>query len=345
MPLPQVLSVLTHERVHSILTENERIWNGKHTIYSNQVASNAPIEDRYDVKQTDHGILIGVFDGHGGDDTVQLVQKHLLSYVAHELKSNDPSTALKSAFQKLDFDILNGVISLEPIERSYLDRLFGFGYRQQVLKRLQQNFTGSCAIVALVQEDDIYVACTGDSRAVLGQKQVFLSSKDLSQDQTPELPTERQRLESGHPGEAVIRSRREDPTPRVLGLLMCSRAFGDAYLKYPTDLLYKLGRYGLRVPKDYKSPPYLTADPVIQHHKRTSSDKMLILATDGLWETISSLESVQIAANTQQPATDLIKAAIGGPQMDPDYIRQSLSITYPMSRNIRDDITEHRLKW
>ena len=63
---------------------------------------------------------------------------------------------------------------------------------------------GSTAIVSLLRKDRIWTACIGDSRCVLGSRVGAASddgiegawaSMDLSVDQKPELPTERERLE------------------------------------------------------------------------------------------------------------------------------------------------------
>lgn len=48
--------------------------------------------------------------------------------------------------------------------------------------------------------------------------------------------------------------------------------------------------------RSYLTPPYLTAKPEITRHKLTSGDKFLIIATDGLWDEISSLEAVRLVA-------------------------------------------------
>ncbi|URD85249.1 phosphatase 2C [Musa troglodytarum] len=53
--------------------------------------------------------------------------------------------------------------------------------------------------------------------------------------------------------------------PRVLGVLSTSRSFGDYLLK-----------------------PYISSDPELTVTGRTEKDEFLILASDGLWDVISS---------------------------------------------------------
>ncbi len=44
----------------------------------------------------------------------------------------------------------------------------------------------------------------------------------------------------------------------------------------------------------YHTPPYLTAKPEIIHHRLTSRDKFLIIASDGLWDELSPLQAVRL---------------------------------------------------
>ncbi|KAJ3054348.1 hypothetical protein HDU99_007794, partial [Rhizoclosmatium hyalinum] len=67
-----------------------------------------------------HATLFVVLDGHGGDKCVEIVQKHLGAYVARAVydatntwfavkdRQAIVSAAIKTAFERLDNDILNG---------------------------------------------------------------------------------------------------------------------------------------------------------------------------------------------------------------------------------------------
>lgn len=44
----------------------------------------------------------------------------------------------------------------------------------------------------------------------------------------------------------------------------------------------------------YHTPPYLTAKPEVTHHRLTSRDKFMIIASDGLWDMMSPLQAVRI---------------------------------------------------
>lgn len=44
----------------------------------------------------------------------------------------------------------------------------------------------------------------------------------------------------------------------------------------------------------YHTPPYLTSKPEVTHHRLTSRDKFMIIASDGLWDMMSPLQAVRI---------------------------------------------------
>jgi len=179
--------------------------------------------------------------------------------------------------------------------------------------------SGSCALMALLDPSrrDLYVACTGDSRAVAG---IWEENEDgtgtwrvevLTEDQTGRNENEAKRMRSEHPAseaeDVILRG-------RVLGGLEPTRAFGDARYKWPREVqetLYKAffeksGKAVRPTPALLKTPPYVIATPVVTHRKLslpdskssepkpTSALKFLVLATDGLWDELSSEEVVTL---------------------------------------------------
>ena len=410
--LPPIAQMLSDKQVAAVLKQAEESRAIKNqSTYSvirmdlNSVASNDPCEDyhcegRISTDDGDDGFLIGIVDGHGGRDCAATLQKHLLPYVAAELKKlpKDASsrqlgikTAMEAAFERLDADIVNGaflgacldppdhhpssnatflghsshlpaVKPPSPIQSRSIASLFsptaGKWSYSGVLNALRVPLTGACAIVAFVHHKDVYVACTGDSRAVIGRKVNYSpdSNKEplfipvpLSADQTVKNSHEMKRLFDEHPGEEETVVARG----RVLGGLMPTRAFGDARYKWPLQTLqivashlYSDGRRG--IPRNYKTPPYVTAKPVVTHYERNENDKFLVLATDGLWDELSNDVAVTVVANTlgkesddANAATSLIEAALGGGQPVPNkqHLTHILSIPNGESRRYRDDVT------
>jgi pyruvate dehydrogenase phosphatase len=215
---------------------------------------------------------------------------------------------------------------------------------------------GSCAIAVYVEDKDVYVACTGDSRAVICRDQNYLKngqetflSVPLSVDQTSLNPKEYARILEEHPGEestAIVRG-------RILGGLMPTRAFGDARYKWSSSILatvlphvYSNGQRG--IPRNYKTPPYVTAVPEVVHYKRDAQDKFLVVATDGLWDELDSDTVVQYTGTLkgdENRATMLIKRAYGGNKLDRERIDHILSIPSPQSRRYRDDVSVHVIEF
>jgi len=121
---------------------------------------------------------------------------------------------------------------------------------------------GSTAISVLVVNRTVYVANLGDSRAVLcsGGKAIELSS-----DHKPSRPDERSRIESL--GGRIVHY----GTWRVQGVLAVTRAFGDRRLKQ-----------------------YVSAEPEVRTWALGEEDEFIILASDGVWDVLSSQAAVDI---------------------------------------------------
>lgn len=172
--------------------------------------------------------------------------------------------------------------------------------------------SGSCALLTYVDSarGDVYVACTGDSRAVAGwwdnDKQRW-DVEPLSKDQTGRNVDEARRMRSEHPAseadQVIMRG-------RVLGGLEPTRAFGDARYKWDRGLQERLydaflpgGRQSVRgAPRGLLTPPYVTAEPVVEWRRLPKSSqsgrelKFIIMATDGLWDMLSSQDAVSLVA-------------------------------------------------
>jgi pyruvate dehydrogenase phosphatase len=179
--------------------------------------------------------------------------------------------------------------------------------------------SGSCALMAVFDtvQRDLYVACSGDSRAVAGIWEETEGGRGswrvevLSEDQTGRNLNELKRIQSEHPPEEaddVIRA------GRVLGGLEPTRAFGDGRYKWPRNTQEVLNQAFLvgnnrpmrPAPSLFKTPPYVTATPVVTHRKfsfgdgdsnttkQSSSLCFVVLATDGLWDKLSSEEVVAL---------------------------------------------------
>ncbi|KAL5326889.1 hypothetical protein ACEPPN_004578 [Leptodophora sp. 'Broadleaf-Isolate-01'] len=355
-----------------------------------QVASNSPCEDRYihgtfpsPWKEGSKWMAWGVLDGHAGWQAADLLQQQLLPFVRHglsQVKSGSDQEgvsddrvgdAIKGAFVKLDDTILKTAVDVSQ----------GNGSLQDKLANMAPAFAGSCALLSIYDPTTykLHVACTGDSRAVLGQRnnEGKWEAIPLSVDQTGDNAEEIARLKKEHPGEEEIIA-----GGRVLGI-MVSRAFGDSRWKWPVDLQKELkkkfGGPSILTPR-YKvlTPPYLTAEPAVTSMNiDPGKPSFLIMATDGLWDNMSSQQAVDLVAKWLDTPATIRKVGNAEPKYEPydfsDFewkekfvegrttvqddnaavhlVRNSLGgnhhemlagrLTYgtPFSRNIRDDIT------
>lgn len=280
-----------------------------------QIPSNDPIEDDHIEKivevpgntaATEPGrtssdwMFWGVFDGHAGWTTSAKLRETLVQYVARELnaaykaalqdpKLNVPSAdsvdaAMKSGFLKLDHEIVNE--SVQKVMKA--------GSKNVAAELLAPALSGSCALLSFYdsRSKELRVACTGDSRAVLGRRGASgkWTATALSTDQTGGTPSEDARLRAEHPNEPYVTA-----NGRILGGLEPSRAFGDAVYKWSKEVQDKMkSQFFGRSPSKYlKTPPYVTAEPVVTTTKiEPTKGDFVVMATDGLWEMLDNEEVV-----------------------------------------------------
>jgi serine/threonine protein phosphatase PrpC len=157
-------------------------------------------------------------------------------------------------------------------------------------------YAGTTACVALLRDKELVLSNVGDSRAVLARKKEgnAWEAVNLTQDQNPDLPEEQQRIESmggfvSPPPEPGLSARVWlDRECTQIGLAM-ARSIGDHAV----------------------SPVGVIAEPVVSFHQVQPEDLFVVLATDGVWEFVSSAEAVKIVAdNIHKGATKACRALI-----------------------------------
>ena len=291
-----------------------------------QVASNNPIEDDHSEKivsvdQTvapsldgsdSDWMFWGVFDGHSGWTTSAKLRQVLISYVARELDTTYKSAIATSNLslptpEAIDEAIKRGFLNLDnEIVYKSVEKTLSKSTKLASTELLAPALSGACALLSFYDSRTklLRVACTGDSRAVLGRKGPSdkWTATALSEDQTGSTPFEIQRLRTQHPGEEFVTHK-----GRILGQLEPSRAFGDASYKWSREIQLKVKQFFFgRTPSPLlKSPPYVTAEPVITTTKvEPEKGDFVILATDGLWEMLTNEEAVGLVGKwmeKQQP--------------------------------------------
>ncbi|KAF8601894.1 protein serine/threonine phosphatase 2C [Ceratobasidium sp. AG-I] len=253
-----------------------------------------------------HGSMIGVFDGHAGEECADHTLAHFPSHLEQALASdpNELSAAISNAFVTFDDAITSQVLAIfpdpealsskSPEELSTIvnDQASGGANYEKIILSMR----GTTALVALVHEErnDLWVAGVGDCRAVLGIQKPNGSweARDLIAPQNGGNPVEMQKIRDAHPGEPDVTLKN-----RVLGAIAITRAFGDTEFKLPaayTNQVFLRATPGFRVhsavedfTKRNLTPPYLSAVPDVVHvglGASTDSDgipRFVILMSDG----------------------------------------------------------------
>lgn len=125
--------------------------------------------------------------------------------------------------------------------------------------------SGCTAIAALIVDSTLYVANLGDCRCVLGKTDG--SALVLSKDHVATDPEESARI--------AARGGFVSVTGRAQGCLMVSRAMGDRVVKR-----------------------FISATPDVKIHHLNDDDDFIILASDGLWDVVSSKNAVAMVQST-----------------------------------------------
>jgi len=193
-------------------------------------------------------------------------------------------SAIKKGFLRLDHEIVHE--SVEKVMKANSKRV--------AAELLAPALSGSCALLSFYDSKSklLRVACTGDSRAVLGRRGPSGKwiATPLSEDQTGGTPSEMARLRKEHPGEVnVVRN------GRIFGGLEPSRAFGDSFYKWTreTQERIKMDFFGKSPSQHLRTPPYVTAEPIVTTTKvEPEKGDFVVMATDGLWEMLTNEEVV-----------------------------------------------------
>ncbi|KAL5187621.1 Protein phosphatase 2C 29 [Glycine soja] len=261
--------------------------------------------------------------------------------------------------------------ALEVTELAYLD---------MTDKLLDTNpelaLMGSCLLVALMRDEDVYVMNVGDSRAIVAHNEpkevdssVELGSKrgvesgaqsivevplglgqigsaqqkrlvalQLSTDHSTSIEEEVIRIKNEHPDDAqcIVNG-------RVKGRLKVTRAFGAGFLKQPkwNDAVLEMFRNEF-----IGTAPYISCSPSLCHHRLCQRDQFLILSSDGLYqylnndEVVSHVESFMEKFPEGDPAQHLIEELLlrAAKKAGMDF-HELLDIPQGDRRKYHDDVT------
>eukprot|EP00948_MAST-09A_sp_MAST-9A-sp1_P002881 g2881.t1 len=215
-------------------------------------------------KWTQNFAYFGIFDGHSGFHCSEYLSHHLHKEIIRQpaFPSNIPES-IQKAFAVTDDAFLNLAAT-----KSYHD--------------------GSTGLVAVVGAGKVYIANTGDCRAVLSR---LGKAVDITTEHKPSHPEEEKRIEAA--GGTVVNG-------RVMGILGVARSFGDIEYKNWKERCFK----GYQLTSDLIIPK-----PDIKEIKIEPNDEFLVLGSDGIFDSLTSQNVVNILKRQLRVENDLDKAA------------------------------------
>jgi len=250
--------------------------------------------------------LGGVFDGHGraGEKVSQYVIDTLPEELAsHPSIKEDPGEALRQTFMSVDASLADHV---------------------------DASVSGTTAVACLVRGNHIWLANSGDSRAIMCRqkpKSNKLVAHDLTVDQKPDTPAEMKRILSlgGHVTPAGANGSPARVWHNLRGLAM-ARSIGD----------HAAATVGV------------IAEPEVTEYDIMDDDVCLIIASDGVWELLTSQQVVDVVADVPNldPMTicnNIVAQASHEWKMEEGDYRDDITVvvlTFPWLDSYEDGLTE-----
>lgn len=213
----------------------------------------------------------GVFDGHGQVGHV------VSAFVKKKWPENMDKTLLKAETQNPG----DGEAIRKMLEKSFTET----NKQLEKDRQIDSSLSGTTATGGVVYgppgRRHVAIANAGDSRAIIAtERDGQLVCTPLSDDQKPDRPDERKRIEQcggrveplfDEDGEAIGPARVWLPNMMMPGLAM-ARSIGD-------DVAATVGVH---------------AFPEVHIHKLSPNDKFMVLASDGVWEFLESEQVIKI---------------------------------------------------
>lgn len=262
-----------------------------------------------------HSALFGTYDGHG--ERGELLAEYTMNAIYEKLYLHPSYT---------------GADGIQDIERAFQEVFCEIDEEVKHKQYLAPFHSGSTACVVLLQGNNtLWVANVGDSRAVLATRcpskklvveddsanteSCYLEAVDLSKDQNVHDEGERERiLNAGgfitvpEDSELPARVWLDDKCSKI-GLAM-SRSIGDHALKHVGVI----------------------AEPVVNSYALDHNDQFLIIATDGVWEFVSSSEAIAIVDKCFQQG-------MGASEACEELIKIAMSKWKEKEGDYRDDVS------
>ncbi|KAE8661866.1 Protein phosphatase 2C 29 [Hibiscus syriacus] len=268
----------------------------------------------------------------------RLEEKEKVEEVNNRVEERVQKSGRRRKEGPVDPELVLGALSraLEVTELAYLD---------MTDKVLDTNpelaLMGSCLLVVLMRDEDVYVMNVGDSRAIVAQyepedvgssmegrkheengssmKGIMEETlapgdntiKPVNEGSARSMRLTALQLSTDHSTsieEEIIRIKNEHPddsqciaNDRVKGRLKVTRAFGAGFLKKP-----KLNDALLEMFRNeyIGTAPYISCSPSLHHHRLCARDQFLILSSDGLYQYLSNQEVVSLVESFMEKFPD-----------------------------------------
>ena len=244
--------------------------------------------------------IFAAFDGHGGDGTSSELKMNLHNVIASQPDlGTDTETALVRAWHVQDYLMLRRAAKTLVTKRNSNRRSLQRTSRK--MPNEDNHLSGATAAMVIVVEGaanvpaknsaaaettgiELIVAWAGDSRVVMSTQGG--TALDLSQDHKASRADETKRIRDA--GGSV------DHKGRVGGDLAVSRAFGDIMHKGVKDgdeFLEMIMNTAEEDAAKLQNGP-LICTPDLRHHPVKKTDEFFIVASDGVWDVLTSQEAV-----------------------------------------------------
>ena len=250
--------------------------------------------------------FLGVCDGHGmfGHD----ISGYLVNMLPQNLNNNFTKENIKTINNDNEYDKISDIIS-----NTYVQTNMNLVNNSSI----DCTYSGSTCTSLIISSEKIISINVGDSRCVLGK---YINNKwlaqNLTRDHKPTEEDEKKRIiDKGGRIEAYKDDSGEYVGPERVWLkgedlpgLAMSRSFGD-------DVAHMIG---------------VTSKPEIKEFKLTEEDKFILLGSDGIFEFISSDDSVNMVKDFY------LKNDINGAL---NHLYKTSSQKWIMEEEVIDDIT------
>lgn len=276
-----------------------------------------------------------------------------------DVKIRDDRDAVREAIMRLDNDIMDEAYRYGSRDVSSIWGNLSSGVRQFFRDVARSGSVGS---LCLIKQGLLTLGHLGDTRAILGRKIDNCWAADkISEEHNHNKVLERTRILAEHPSEEHDSIFIDG---RVLGVLQPTRAFGNSRLKVKKRVLQEMFKDDKKYQAflNYKTPPYVSNEPLLKTIALSPDLKFLIIASDGFWEkfdpyfnevdtfpteSLSEVEQKERHDRTEQGVIEIIGKHLDAleilNEMEGEYERSRFKTINGLENNVATNIIKNCL--